>query len=100
MSLSKFNSYEFNAKVFRSSQGCYEDCKESGAIYELPTAYGYQAWESSIAYARVIADCQCHQSDHDDFRIILKIDGHEFHECYLAEIEDIVEEYFNQKDKE
>lgn len=94
MSLSRFNSYEYNAKVYRSSQGDY------GAIYELPTAYGYPAWESAIAYARTIADCQCHQSDRDDFRIILNIDGHEFPECYLAEISDLVEEYFNQKDKE
>jgi hypothetical protein len=100
MNLSRFNSYEYNAKVYRSSQGDYEGCKDSGAIYELPTAYGYPAWESAIAYARTIADCQCHQSDRDDFRITLNIDGHEFPECYLAEISDLVEEYFNQKDKE
>lgn len=100
MSLSRHNAYEFNATIFCSDQGDYESRVAEGGTYNWPTIYGYPAWEAAIGAVRVTASCIVYQSDRDNFRIRLNLDGHDFPECYLSEIYDKVEEYLDQKDKE
>jgi hypothetical protein len=100
MGLSRFNAYEFDATIFCSDQGDYEGRVADGGTYNWPTIYGYPAWESAIGAVRVTASCIVYKSDHDNFRIRLKVDGHEFPECFFSEIEDLVEAYFDQRDKE
>lgn len=99
MSLSRLNAYEFNATIYRSSQGNYDQRVIDGGLWRWPTIYGYPAWESALGAAIATADCVDSGSHKTDFRIRLTLDGHEFPDVFMSEIDDLVEAYLNEKDK-